>query len=93
MYTPICMSIYLSVSLYLDDVFLLGFLRAKHFSQLEAREALERFMIHRDKMAAWTKDLDPDSPEINEMIDMNVMLMLPDRDDDGRRVMLFRPGQ
>ena len=58
-----------------DDVFLLSFLRGKHISQLEAREALERFMIHRDKMAIWSKGLDTEADEINDIIDSSSLLL------------------
>ncbi|KAK2149741.1 hypothetical protein LSH36_438g00009 [Paralvinella palmiformis] len=74
-----------------DDVFLLGFLRAKHFSQLEAREGLERFMAIRDKLSGWMKNLDPASDEMTRIIDIGILLMMPDREDHNVKLYIYRP--
>ncbi|KAK2147159.1 hypothetical protein LSH36_566g00071 [Paralvinella palmiformis] len=43
-------------------------------------------------MSMWTKTLDTEADEINEIIDTGIILLLPDRDNDSHRVVLFKPG-
>ena len=47
-----------------DTKFLLAFLRARKFSQLESRKLLENFLRRRTKLSAWSQDLDPANPKI-----------------------------
>lgn len=75
-----------------DDVFLLAFLRARKFSQLEARRLLENFLKRREKLPDWFKNLDPAGPEFQKALDSGVILILPGRDKDGRKVFMLRPG-
>jgi len=71
-----------------DNVFLLGFLRAKHFSQLEAREALERFMGNRERFPNWMKGIDTGSEDFLDIIKRGGGLILPKRDRDNRKVFI-----
>jgi hypothetical protein len=75
-----------------DTRFLLPFLRVRYFSQLEARKLLENYLSSRTKLAHWYKNLDPADPKIQAYFDSGCVLILPERDDEGRQVYFFRPG-
>ena len=52
-----------------DTLFLLAFLRARKFSQLEARRLLEGYLSRRGKYAKWFKNLDPGDSKIQAVLD------------------------
>ncbi len=60
---------YKGQSTFPDTLFLLAFLRARKFSQLEARRLLESYLGRRDKLAKWFKDVDPADPRIRNVLD------------------------
>ncbi|KAL3860411.1 hypothetical protein ACJMK2_010535 [Sinanodonta woodiana] len=85
-----------------DSSFLTNFLRAKKFSQLEARGLLERYWVRRNKYADWCKGIDPFSePEdptrlvitrcafLSEFYSLS-FVPLPVRDKNGSKVMMTR---
>ncbi|KAL3860412.1 hypothetical protein ACJMK2_010536 [Sinanodonta woodiana] len=77
-----------------DSKFLINFLRAKKFSQLEARGLLERYWVRRNKYADWCKGIDPaDSQNLNILRDSLSYIPLPGRDKNGRKVVMTRLGQ
>lgn len=57
------------VTLVTDIKFLLPFLRARYFSQLEARKLLENFLYRRKKFGHWFQNLDPGDPKIQAILD------------------------
>ncbi|KAI0207640.1 hypothetical protein LSAT2_007621 [Lamellibrachia satsuma] len=75
-----------------DARFLLMFLRAKKFSQLASRDLLEKYLERRQQFSEWFHDLDPSCAKIQSVLDTGVFLLLPGRDDEGRRVFILRPG-
>ncbi|KAK3598429.1 hypothetical protein CHS0354_016427 [Potamilus streckersoni] len=78
----------------MDPTFLLNFLRAKKFSQLEARSLLERYWVKRNKYAIWCKGIDPADPHNLKILrDSLSYVPLPGRDKNGRKVLMIRLGQ
>lgn len=75
-----------------DISFLLTFLRVRYFSQLEARKLLDNFVTRRTKFPQWFKNLDPADPKIQDVFDRGFLLLLPEKDDEGRQVYIIRPG-
>uniref|UniRef100_A0A336MMV3 CSON003210 protein n=2 Tax=Culicoides sonorensis TaxID=179676 RepID=A0A336MMV3_CULSO len=71
-----------------DAVFLLRFLRPKKFSVPQACELLEQYLIYRQQFPEWFTKLDPNDPEMAELVDAGFSLPLMERDDQGRRVFL-----
>jgi hypothetical protein len=75
-----------------DTGFLLPFLRVRYFSQLEARKLLESFLSRRTKLAAWYRNLDTTDSKIQAVYDSGFILLLPEKDDEGRQIFVMRPG-
>ncbi|WAR12318.1 TTPAL-like protein [Mya arenaria] len=75
-----------------DVRYLLGFLRARKFSQLGARELLENYWTVRTKYADWYKDLDPADNHVQDIIKQGVYIPLPGRDKQGRKLVIVRLG-
>ncbi|XP_013412324.1 alpha-tocopherol transfer protein-like [Lingula anatina] len=79
-----------------DDAFLLRFLRTSKFSMLRAQQMLDKFCTVRSSqekgVPLWFNDLDPEDPKILELLDIGTCLPLPGRDDQNRKVMLYRTG-
>jgi len=75
-----------------DTAFLLCFLRVRYFSQLEARELLERYILRRVKIPKWYMNLDPCDPKTLAAIDSGYILVLPERDDEGRKICVVKAG-
>ncbi|KAL4234455.1 hypothetical protein ACF0H5_006101 [Mactra antiquata] len=75
-----------------DDKYLLGFLRARKFSQLGARELLENYWTIRTKYSDWYNDIDTDDNKIQDIIKQGVYIPLPGRDKEGRKLVIVRLG-
>ncbi|XP_036339856.1 clavesin-1-like isoform X1 [Rhagoletis pomonella] len=71
-----------------DSMFLLRFLRTKKFSVPEACEMLERYLTIRQLFPQWFSKLDITDSEISEIFDNGYLIPLPEKDDNGRQVIL-----
>ncbi|XP_039966000.1 clavesin-2 isoform X3 [Bactrocera tryoni] len=71
-----------------DTLFLLRFLRTKKFSVPDACEMLERYLTIRQLFPQWFSNLDILDPTISEIFDNGYLVPLPQRDDDGRQIIL-----
>ncbi|XP_053952859.1 clavesin-1 [Anastrepha ludens] len=71
-----------------DSVFLLRFLRTKKFSVPEACEMLERYLTIRQLFPQWFSKLDITEPVISEIFDNGYIVPLPQRDENGRQIIL-----
>lgn len=69
-----------------DAHFLLRFLRTKKYSVPVACELLEKYLTVRQLFPHWFQNLDINDPAIEEIIDSGYLFPLPDRDDQGRRI-------
>ena len=54
---------------------------------------LENFLKRREKLNVWFKDLDPADDKISHVIDDGVVLVLPGRDSESRKVFVFNVGK
>ncbi|XP_053688459.1 retinaldehyde-binding protein 1-like [Sabethes cyaneus] len=72
-----------------DNTFLLKFLRARKFSVPQATEALERYLVARQKFPEWFRKLDPLEPTMNDIIKDGPLVVLG-RDQHGRTAILIR---
>ncbi|XP_023159087.1 clavesin-1 isoform X2 [Ceratitis capitata] len=71
-----------------DSLFLLRFLRTKKFSVPDACEMLERYLTIRQLFPQWFSKLDVTDPTISEIFDNGYLVPLPERDDNGRQIIL-----
>lgn len=76
-----------------DARYLLGFLRARKFSQLGARELLENYWTVRTKYSDWYNDVDSYDNRIQEIIKQGIYIPLPGRDKEGRKLVIVRLGE
>lgn len=76
----------------LDARYLLGFLRARKFSQLGARELLENYWTVRTKYSDWYDGVDSSDNRIQDIIKQGVYIPLPGRDKEGRKLVIVRLG-
>lgn len=76
-----------------DARFLLRFLRFKKFSIIQAREALERYILLRQTFGIAFNNLDITIPMMEQLVDLGYMFPSPMRDSKGRRVIINRPGR
>ncbi|XP_070577967.1 alpha-tocopherol transfer protein-like [Ptychodera flava] len=74
-----------------DDAFLLRFLRAKKFDVKRAFQQLCRYYEVRREYREVFDELRPS--KIQHVWDMGMDVALPDRDSEGRRILIFRPGK
>ncbi|XP_055533311.1 retinaldehyde-binding protein 1-like [Wyeomyia smithii] len=72
-----------------DDTFLLKFLRYRKFSVPQATEALERYLVARQKFPEWFRKLDPLEATMNDILKDGPFVVLG-RDQDGRTAILIR---
>ncbi|KAL1379229.1 hypothetical protein pipiens_015053 [Culex pipiens pipiens] len=72
-----------------DSLFLLRFLRMRKFSVPRAQETLERYLAMRQTFPQWFQKLDPNEPDMAELLDDNQFQLLG-RDSKGRAVVLIR---
>lgn len=75
-----------------DTRYLLGFLRARKFSQLGARELLENYWTVRSKYSDWYNDVDSGDNKIQDIIKQGIYIPLPHRDKNGRKLVIVRLG-
>ncbi|CAH1778300.1 unnamed protein product, partial [Owenia fusiformis] len=69
-------------------------LRRSAFSQLEARALIENYVaVTCTKLAFWGKDIDTHSKGFKAALEIGLMTPLPVPDDEGRRIIMIRPGQ
>lgn len=69
-----------------DAQFLLRFLRTKKFSIPVACELLEKYLTVRQLFPNWFQKLDINDPELEAIIDSGYLFPLPNRDEQGRRI-------
>jgi len=70
----------------LDANFLLRFLRMQKFEVKESCDILDKYLTMRRQHPAWFQNLDCRDEKLSELIDLGYLLVLPDRDRHGRRV-------
>ncbi|XP_076178565.1 clavesin-2 [Ptiloglossa arizonensis] len=76
-----------------DAAFLLRFLRTKKFNLPMAEQMLERYLSIRQRYPNWFQNLDIEDPDIEAIVDAGYLVPLPDRDRNGRRVILSCAGR
>ena len=76
-----------------DAVFLLRFLRVKKFSVAAACEMLEKYLTIRQLYPQWFQKLDIEDKELEEIIDSGYLVPLPERDSQGRQLILSCAGK
>lgn len=76
-----------------DAVFLLRFLRTKKFSVPAACEMLERYLTIRQLYPDWFRRLDIEDPALEEIFDNGYLVPLPQRDEQGRQVIISVAGK
>lgn len=69
-----------------DAPFLLRFLRTKKYSVPVACELLEKYLTVRQLFPNWFQKLDITDAALEEIIDSGYLFPLPDRDEQGRRI-------
>jgi len=69
-----------------DAPFLLRFLRTKKFCVPAAQEMLENYLVVRQLYPHWFQKLDIRDPAIQDIFDSGYLVVLPERDNAGRRV-------
>ncbi|KAL3287324.1 hypothetical protein HHI36_001799 [Cryptolaemus montrouzieri] len=75
-----------------DAAFLLRFLRTKKFSVPQACEMLERYLTIRQLYPQWFTKLDPEDPELAEIINAGYLVPLLEKD-NGRMVLFSAAGK
>lgn len=75
-----------------DAVFLLRFLRTKKFSVPAACEMLQRYLTIRQLYPHWFQKLDIQDKDLEEIIDAGYLVPLPERDANGRQLILSCAG-
>lgn len=73
-----------------DFKFLLRFMRVRKFSQLTARQTIEKYWTGRTNTPEWFLNLDTADPEVHRLIRTGVMLCPKVYDKQGRRVCFIR---
>lgn len=76
-----------------DPLFLLKFLRTKKFSVPMAQDMLERYLTVRQLYPEWFQKLDINDPDIEAIIDSGYIVPLPQKDENGRQVILTCIGE
>lgn len=72
-----------------DANFLLKFLRYRKFAVHQAGEAIERYLVARQKFSQWFQKLDPRDPAMQEILSDSPLTALG-KDENGRTVVLIR---
>ncbi|XP_046384866.1 uncharacterized protein LOC124155192 [Ischnura elegans] len=76
-----------------DDQFLTAFLRGCKFSLERTKEKIDFYYTSRTALKEFFTDRDPMKPEIQKILNLGVMLPLPEPDELGRRIFVFRSGR
>ena len=76
-----------------DAPFLLRFLRAKKYSVPAATEMLEKYLTIRQLYPQWFQKLDINDPDIEALIDTGYLIPLPERDENGRKLIFSAAGK
>jgi len=74
----------------IDSNFILRFLRMQKFEIKESCEILEKYLTMRCQYPSWFQNLDCQDPSLSALIDAGYILVLPDKDQYGRRVIFSR---
>jgi hypothetical protein len=74
-----------------DASFLLRFLRTKKFSVTRACQTLEKYLIARHSYPEFFRNLDCEHSIVDELLDMNYICLLRERDQNGRKLLIARP--
>ncbi|XP_052125502.1 alpha-tocopherol transfer protein [Frankliniella occidentalis] len=74
----------------MDDPFLLRFLRARSFNVDRAHRLLKRYMRFKEENPTYQKDVDPEG--FADLGEADLFTVFPYRDQEGRRIMLFKMG-
>jgi hypothetical protein len=69
----------------------LRFLRPKKYSLLNATKTLENYLNDPKLHPTYFKNLDVADPTLSEFFDSGFLLVLPERDEDGCRIVMIRP--
>lgn len=79
-----------SIHLFSDDNFLLRFLRTKKYSNIDAFQMMENFLIAIQTHTEWFENLTYDDVKLKELYDSGYIFPLPERDENGCRVILIQ---
>jgi len=71
----------------MDSSFLLRFLRVRKFNVAQAEDTLEKYLTARTLYPQWFNRLDVLDPGVDELISRGYAFVLPERDENGRRVL------
>lgn len=77
----------------LDSKFLLRFLRFTKFQVMLAQEVLERYLLLRQAFAVAFNNLDVKSVRMETLINKGIVMLSPNRDHLGRRLLFVRAGE
>ena len=73
-----------------DDSFLLRFLRFQKFDLGDTKAVIDKYVHMRTHHADWFQKLDIREPKMREIMTSGYLVVLPDRDESGRRVIFSR---
>ncbi|XP_050697202.1 alpha-tocopherol transfer protein-like isoform X5 [Eriocheir sinensis] len=76
----------------MDDWTILRFLRGCKFSLERTKEKLDMFYTCKSLCPEWYKNRDPQDKKLRSILELGIVLPLPGFDQNGRRVMMSRPG-
>lgn len=76
----------------MDSKFILRFLRQHKYSMKHAKESFERYLLFRqaDYGYDWFSNLDTERPNVQEMYDKGLFVVLPSRSASGEKVIMTR---
>jgi hypothetical protein len=65
----------------------------KKFDVKAAVDGLEKYLRFRERHVNWCCDLDVDDPRLSELISSGYLFVSPNRDNEGRRVLITDAGK
>ena len=75
-----------------DNSFLLRFLRTKKFHIPTVQESIERYLLMRENYSGGVfQNISLEEKAVAELLDLGFVFPLPERDSEGRRVLLIQP--
>jgi retinaldehyde-binding protein 1 len=80
-----------NVGHFVDDVYLLGFLRAKKYNLPKSIKIMKSFLMTPKKYPQYFKDLDLADPSIKALAESGIELIVPERNKDGSKILIYRP--